>query len=308
MQDMLDPQLVRQRLATTPSLKGKADAVDQLEKVIAGLRGITLVASIQDKTMARVEIEFASPLPAIADQLKGVFLDVLAAEQSVPEDFRECSSRIDSNTLVMETELSDAGLRQIMSLVLTPHSAQLEAPATSDTPQTDPAEAAKRRNRRYYAGVVQSLKDLQRFGSWTYTDAAGWCDRYAQKIDNMPIDGIDKDLVQFAQGVSGKMRAMAASLRGMRVEVNAEQRTLNWNVQVNPGSSYYGSGGWGGWRPTPYWSVNSNLGEVREKQAKAVIDSTKEREQLMQSIEDDRGRIRQLMQERYGEDFEKWLF
>ncbi|MFN7768405.1 MAG: hypothetical protein ACK5UC_14475, partial [Planctomycetaceae bacterium] len=104
-----------------------------------------------------------------------------------------------------------------------------------------------------------------------------------------------------------RLRALAASLRGVAVKVRTAQGQLVVDYTVTPGQvGGWGEGGmwWGGATYTPStWRATSNLEQVRQKQAEAIEQGSDQREQIWQAIEADRQTIRQKMMTAYGEDF-----
>jgi len=317
MQDMLDPQLIRQRLEATESLKGKTEVIEALEKLFKGLQGVAFFAQIDEDTDARIDLVFSEDLPDEGERLKGLLLEMLADQRLVLEDFREGQASVRGAVLTVKTKLSDAGLRRILSLILSPYpeSPNYSGAVAGDAPALRPAEPTAprpaeiiRRNREYYIAVQRALKDLQFSAKWSanYAQAAGWFERYADKIDNLPRASVDEDLTNYAADVSSKLRALAATTRGMVVDVNAAQATLTYSTNV--GFAPWG-GGWGwGWGMAPHWSVNSNLSEVRAAQAQAVTNSAKQVEEIRKYLLDQSAAIRRQMEQKYGDEFSKWIF
>ncbi len=320
MQDMLDPQVVAQRLESSPSLKGDAELIAAMRKAISSLAGIAFRANIQEETVAQISFDFSEPLPDAATVLRDVFLEVLSEEQMVLEEIRSSSATIRGNSLVLTMKLSDVSLRRIMSLVLSPHPRSASpTPPVNQPPETDAAAAAdqrKRLNRSYYASINRTLKDLQRqphLSRNRVAETAGWLDRAAQKINNMSIQGIDPELTKYASTVTSKLLAIASSLQGMAVSVNAAQSTLTYQFQTiggwgggwGPRWGGYGRGGYGGWGAVV---PSTNLGQVRDKQAQAVTESEADRQKIWQSLEADHAAIRELMLQRYDEDFDQAIF
>jgi hypothetical protein len=334
MQDMLDPELVRRRLEATPSLKGqKEELVQGLAEAIAQLRGVTFTANLAETTKASITVDFARELPSDATWLATLFLDLLNDQRMALRDFEQAKVTLDGEQLVMTTELSDGCLRQIMLLVSSPFPDSSPPPSTPpSTPPQDkttprrPVEtdqqATIRKNRRYYQAVNRALDDMQRNESWSldYSQAGGWILRAAKKIDYLSISGIDPDLAAYGANVSSQLRSMAASMHGMIVDVDAQQARVNtgWAPGVQGGWQQGGGwggggwegggwsgGGWGGGWAAPYWRAGTNVSEVRRNQAEAISSGERDRTQILQSITDQRAQVRQLMQSRYGVDFDR---
>jgi len=318
MQDMLDPQLIRHRLESAESLKGKTEVIDKLVTLFKGLQGVAFFAQIEDDTDARIDLIFSDNLPNEGERLKALLLEMLSDQRLVLEDFRDGKASVREAVLTVKAKLSDAGLRRILSLILSPYPESPnysgavapkvvgQPPAEPETPQLRPAEII-RKNREYYIAVQRALKDLQFSANWSanYAQAAGWFERYADKIDNLPRAGIDQELTDYAADVSSKLRALAATTRGMIVDVNAAQATLTYSTNVGYGGGW--GGGWG-WGMAPQWNVTSNLAEVRTEQAKAVTNSAKQCEEIRKYLLDQSAAIRRRMEQKYGDEFSKWVY
>jgi len=115
---------------------------------------------------------------------------------------------------------------------------------------------------------------------------------------------VEPELLEFGHRVSERLRALAASLRGQSVSVNAEQQTLVYNYNYDPGwaaASYWGAVGY----RAPTFKYDSNLQQVRERQAAAVVKGSQQRITVWNLITSDRSRTEQLMREKHGDDFFK---
>lgn len=331
MQDMLDPQLIRKRLESAPSLKGKTDVVSALEKLFRGLKGVAFFATIGDQTDARIDMIFSEKLAVDGERLKALLLEMLSDEQLMLEDFAQGKATARGAVLSVDTNLSDVGLRRILSLILSPFP---QSPTSSGAVASDdngrpvktngtppPKTAPKqdhddfyRQNRNYYVAVQRALRDLQDQKTWAsnYNEVAGWFDKYAQKIENLPAAGIDPELVDFATDVASKLRTLANTTRGMVIEVNAAQSKLVYRTDVTPMNMYggwgggwgWGWGGWGGWGA--HWSVTSNLEDVRAEQAASMSTNAKQCDQIRSALKERNDDMRRRMEQKYGNDFVKW--
>jgi len=314
-QDMLDPSRVEARLKACVALRDQPDAIGSLRDAVVGMRGVTFRADIKEETEARITFVFADPLPSAAVALKDVFLEFLVDEHLMVPDLRESQARIDGKELLVSVTLSDPALRQIMSLVMAPYPAQpADVQATTEPPtKEDAAEERKRLNRGFYAAVQRALGDLQRSVKLSFTNPdlatqAGWVERAIGKIDYLSLKGVDPELAKYSAEVTAKLRAVSASLRGMAVSVNTAESTLTYRVEPRMVGGYYrGRRGWGA-SIAPTYNVQSNLAEVRKEQAAAVTSSVADREKIWQAMANDHAAIRELMLERYGEDFDKAFF
>jgi hypothetical protein len=204
-----------------------------------------------------------------------------------------------------------------MSLILSPttgHGAQVAQSTTPDSKPPAPgdddfdysAEPTVEATKNYYDAIEEMLGDLEKRTGRNYLATAVWHERYASKIDHLPITGVDPEMMQYGRETSARLVALAASLRGTPLEVNTLNNAITY--QVHP---QYGGGGWWGWGglrtswgpvPTGY-SYNTNFTQIREQQAQAVMRGQKEREDIWRIQIDERNKVRQDMYEKYKVDF-----
>jgi hypothetical protein len=164
--------------------------------------------------------------------------------------------------------------------------------------------------------VNRNIDDLEkaRGRASNYARTAQWHTNFADRIDRLPTAGVDPALVKYASDISGRLRALAASLRGTAVQVNALDRSVVYNVEQH---QVYQNGfdwWWGGARTAygPYTygqpvetTVTSNLEEVRGKQAEVVQASEPDRTQVWNLILEDRAQLEREMVGKFGADFQK---
>jgi hypothetical protein len=156
-------------------------------------------------------------------------------------------------------------------------------------------------SKRYLTTIERTLADLKRSlnRAKEYERTAKWHETFADKIDHLPIAGVDPALLEYGSSISSKLRGLAASLRGQGVEVNAQQRSVTWNVNVDPGAVAASWWGAAGYRP-PTWQATSNLEQVRQRQAEAISRGAEQRLAIWQIIDDETSEIRRTMQQKHG--------
>lgn len=307
MHEMLEPAALRQRLQASPALSGMPAAIDALEQLLRQLQGVRFSVRVGDETTAEFRVDFAVPVGPEGEFIKPLVVELLADSGASLEELQDATVAIDGQYVVIQMPLSDASLRRVMSLIQSPHpTARLTAPLAADS-QTDPTSARVRQveaSQQYFSAVDQILSDLARANrnATNYLRTAKWHERFAEKITQLPIVGVDPELVAYGGEVASKLRALAASLRGVPVEVNLLERTITYNVQHIPPWGAIGFWGGVGYRP-PGVQVRSNLEEVRERQAAAVARGAQQRREIWQMLEDDRGAIRRKLTGKYNVEF-----
>jgi hypothetical protein len=315
-QDLVDPQSWRNRIKTSTAVSGKTNAIKLMSDLADSLRGVTLRIQVAEKTKATVFLDFGTTVSQTAVPfVKPVFIDLLEEAGASLDDLENAEVSAEGKTAALNFELSDAGLRHVMSMILMPgageSSADVPTPPTPDGTSQATAAPSNEPNvnssRTYYTSVNQILDDLEALAKkgGNYNKTATWHDNYAKKIDDLPIRGVDPDLLTWGGTVSSNLRALAVSLRGVPIDVKMLEGGLTYNVQYLPAG--YRNNNWSvwstvSWQPE-YLNVETNQGQIRAEQAKAVAAGAKQREQVWQLLLSDRQQIRVKMQEKFGRDF-----
>lgn len=311
--DSLDKWMLRQWLESTETLKGSTSQVVALSDFLETLQGLTLVVTVSDQISAELHIDFQTSLPPLADKIHPLLLEYMTHSGAFVSDLESAKVSLKDKSVVLSMNpLSDSGFQRLMSLILSPQPHHTEMAAeTKPTETTNDAPAPHsgpnvKATQNYYRAIESMLGDLERSykASRNYNATVVWHERFAQKIDHLPISGVDPEMVQYGRDTSARLVALAASLQGQPLEIGALNNSITYKVQPT-----YGGGWWGatamttsGPVPTGY-NVDSNLAKVREKQAQTVIAGNKERQQVWQIQIDERNKIRDDMYQKYEVDF-----
>ncbi len=301
LQDMFDPQAIRLEVIASNIAMGNAYVVDNFSKFINGVRGLTIVINFDDKTMAEFRLDFADK-PADWDKQLTAFVPKFINEIGASlDEFNQAKIQFEDKSLVIKTELSDASLRQILSLVtsfsvnVSPAMAKVSPKATAELTST----------LRYYRAVNQVIDDLGRYKNRKQTDynnAALWYESFATKVDKLSIQGVDDEMVQFGMSIASKLRALASSLRGLQIQLDAYESYMSVVAvgapPANPWTYRYGG------LSAP--AMESNVGTLRTRQADLVAKTAPDREKVWTVIEQDRSLIRRKMAEKYKIDFDQF--
>jgi len=308
MSDALDPAMMSRRLDELPELKNQHARHDELLKKIVGLRGLQFTANIDEAIHARVILDFVEELPeSDAPYLRTLFLTVLNDLQAEVPELKHAVVTVEKRSLILSTKLSGPSLRRVMSLLISPAPAETTLPNNvSNRDVRGRTEPTEEQTARYFASVTGIVDDLQRVNrkAKDYLRTATWHDNFAKRIDQLSIAGVESRVVEFGTETASRLRALAASLRGVAVEIDAQRRSVTYDTQVQPGWAAWNVWGGYGYRPGS-WQVSSNLREIRERIAKAVADGAKEREQIWGFISDKRQSLTRDLRDKYGSYFPK---
>src|SRR5262249_15146445 len=126
-----------------------------------------------------------------------------------------------------------------------------------------------------------------------------WFDKWARKIDRLPLVNVDKDLLGFGQYISGSLRDMATSVRGIGIQSGARTAQVYQQVSTsyNAGMSYWGGG-------ASYDAEWNNVdGERRAIRAEERAKGATSARGIASDIEDATAKIRVAMTQKYNVEF-----
>jgi hypothetical protein len=304
LQDLFDPTAARTALEQSGEVPTEA-RVTSLVKVLTGARGLVFTAQLTEKTSAVLRIEFSVPMADFLADFRRLWPKVLDRSGLHVDEFRTAEVKADGKAVVLTTDLSDTSMRRILSLLAAPGEAVPEEEGTASRPTAKEA-ASLSASVRYYKAVNSALDDLKASGGArekNYVRSADYFDLYANKISKLSLTDVDPALVQYGASVTAKLRAMAGSLRGLKVQLEAYD-TYKSTVYAPGGGLYLGPrggiglGGGGG--------MSTNVPELSTKQAELVAKLEPERAKTWGVLEADRSAVRKEMLDKYKIDFDQY--
>ncbi len=309
--DFFDPAMLANRVQHSTALKGKEGDIKALTNLLLKLQGMRLAINVDSQINAAVVFDFVGAPGPVAEYLKPLLIELLDDAGARIDDLGAAQVKVDGNSVSLVMPLSDAGLRRLMTLILTP----IAVSPTEYTPnpeyikKTPPkAPAASDMGEatlKYFNLVNNTMKDLQILNrrAKEYDRTATWHDTYATKIQNFPTTNVDSEVVQYASYLAGGLQTLASSLRGLPVQVQrlGNKVTYQWNM-----NNMWGPGGVFtpfGYQPAP-WEVTSNIQEVRIAQQEAIDKSVDERDGIWNQMLAEKAKIAAEMSKKYGLKFE----
>jgi hypothetical protein len=303
--DMFEPKVVRARLARMQSMAGIAAHLETMSKLIEQLRGVRLQIRVEEKATARLSLDFAADVPkGIGEFFRPFLTEFFGDAGAYIEELETAKVEVGTQSVTLVMDLSDSSLRRVLSLLISPSPSASEADATPMPPTPDTAVRPAPRtagqndsaNQAYFTAVYQSLADLEVMNrkAKDYTKTATWHDNYSRKIDQLPTRGVDQELLDYGADVASKLRSLAASLRGVPLQMNRLQNSITYDVKYDPG--WVAGSWWGGagYRPSTY-NVQTNAGQIRAEQAAAVAKGAEQREEIWKLLADQTAGIRRRM-------------
>ncbi|MCS7465102.1 hypothetical protein NZK35_00260 [Stieleria sp. ICT_E10.1] len=317
--DTLSAELVKSRLEAFEPLKESGVDLGELTKLITGVKGITLGVTVTDKTVGAVRVDFSADAGLLANIGKPLLIQVLQRQGAMIDDFHDWTPSVSGNTLMLRGTLSTDGARRVMSILELPHELS-DAMQLASSPGSDPDGSAKTiAAQQYYNSVTTLIEDLRekpkRDQVKTFGQAAMWYDRYARKIDNLPILNVDEELLNYGSNIAELFRSAEMSMKGVGMRASNRRASNN----AGSGGYSYSSGGYrvgygynsGGYGPQGYTAtVGAGQASLREKGRTDAIITRQERtagaasvQQIWQMIDQETAGIRRTMTEKYQIEF-----
>ncbi len=305
--DMVDPHILRERLAGFSLLVNDAKQQEAVAKLLEQLRGLRATVTVTDRIEAEVAVDFAiTPGAKLSEMVRPLLQEVLSRGGAMIDELDQAKSRVEDKSVILSMPLSDASARQVLSLAFASTSGA-DLPVEGSAESAELASEAKTlaTTKNYLTSVNRLVDDLQAKAqkSKDYQKTAVWHETYSKRIDQLSVKDVDADALTYASGVSSKLRALAVSLRGVPLEVNRLANSVTYDVQYTPWAAGVNVWGGVGYRP-PNYQVNTNQGAIQAQQAAAIAAGEKARYEVWKMLADDRQAVRLKMREKYNVDVE----
>jgi len=314
LQDVDTPEQVLALLKASDRFKGRPESeLVQLATELAGIRGLTLGITLADTVFGKVKVDFSDDIDVTPDLAKAMLLHALSKRGAMIKELENWKPNVSGRQVTLEGDLTASGLRRIFSLFDRPPSFKKPPVPTATTPAVSDDRAKLYAAQNYFNRVTDYVKDLRSnsYDANTMGSVAMWYDSYARKIGQLPVVGVDPELVNYSRQISGLMRQASAAIKNANYQKGVRQANVQPQYVTNTWGVTYGySYGWDGYggpvgasgtyTTRDYQAENDEKTAIRsEETANAGMSSA----QCMQLIDQDTAAIRQRMSVKYKENF-----
>jgi len=295
LEGLVSPAMVAEKLPRSDAAKGRSLDIDQASQVLASLQGATLGVRFTDKANGKLRFDFREDPAAISKMAKPLAIEVLNNAGLLIDDFANWEIEVSGQSIFLGGELTPRGLRQVLSVIDAPLNLK-DDPAEKEPPSKGAAIAYNTQSN--YKTIQILLNDARhpdpnKTGTLTAGNYAAWLDRYAKKIDRLPILNVDEDLVNFSATSAQQLRSLAVSYRGIGIRGGAlsANATVTYNFAVDP---WYGT-----------WWTFAEVGPAPQIQAKKDERATVSlgAVEMWALMDDALGQMRRLLTQRYQTEF-----
>jgi hypothetical protein len=301
MADLFSPQLVRSAVATSTAFDLKLDNLDEVSDAVATIEGVLLAINVDTSIEGIVRVDFGGSTKAVERIAKPLLLDVMTRMGAELSDMKDWRVKIEEKTVTLQGPLTTSGARRLVSLleldggvsVPEPETAAPVAATEGASPGlTAPTLAA---TQKYYRDLMTLIDDIKADKAKSQRTLSLWCDRYATKIDRMPILRVDQELLDFSRRITVTLRDLSNTGTGANMNIIARQTT-------DAASSVGGYGGYYGFGYGPYLQGTSRLAMERITKQEGIKASAYEI-QVWSAIEQAVNDLDRSLTMRYGVEF-----
>jgi len=163
------------------------------------------------------------------------------------EDLSQWEPEVAGNTISLSGSLTAPGVRKLLSVIESPVPSTgdaASAPASASASAT--AETAAK-TREYFKSVEAMAKDLQQDmrDAKNLASTSLFFDKYARRIERMPMLGVDKEMLDYGAFVATQLRVSAGVVRTMGIRTGVRTREIT-SADLPPDYAYaYGGYGYG---------------------------------------------------------------
>lgn len=290
----VQPHRVKERVEKS-GLAAKEKLDPQAIADLAGtMKGILLEVVFSDKAMATARIDFGTAVPFNNTVARALVLGTMNERQMSLPGVETWKCSVAGNSVVLEGELSQDALRRLFSMMEPPSTkfsslkdANVEKPSGDDIAQNSLA---------YFKATQALVKDLKEKAQLSTTDAF-WVDRYATRIDKLPILHVDEDLLDYGQKLSETLRVISGSRKMTNLEGGVASRAALSQGGVNYYDTGYGYGAYSYAGPRTRETAAGNA------QSNAAASGTAVKLQGWNLIDNATVEIRREMTKRYNVEF-----
>ncbi len=290
LEDAIPPDVIRAKLAASPALKGKGIDAQAAAQALAGLRGLVLEVAVTDGSFGRLMIHFRGDASVLAPVAKPLLQEILSDLGAAIDDLEGWKVEAEPQRIAFNGPLSAAGRKRIFSLIDNPLASLVSSEQTAPSPADSQQAQAAAVSQQYFKSLDSILKEVREKSgnAKTFGENALWFDKWARRIDKLPVLNVDKELVNFGGQVSDQLRNMAAAMRGIGIKSAAR------TAQVYGGDYSYYNG---------YAYYRDTDGEQRAIRAQERASGATTARGIAQELAGATAKVRRELTQKYGVEF-----
>ncbi len=289
LNDIALPHRLQENLEQSKVLKGNKSKIKDLFDIISGIQGATFTVKVGSRAEGELRIDFDSDTAKFSSFAKPLVLEVLENFGASIEDLEKWKTELKGESIILSGTLSNDGMRRVFSILEIP-TTKFSQLKDEDISPGSPESVAKA-SLAYFKSITVLIDDLRKYLSTHKDNHLVYNERYARKIDRLPILNVDEDLLNYGSQVAETLRGIALAKRGAGARTGVRNSSIygNYSINYNYDNNYYNR------RPNASIKIQ-NRTEEHAKATGVRFTSWKE-------IEDSTAAIRREMTKRYKIEF-----
>lgn len=320
LEGTVSPETVKKAIVRSQTAADdKSLDIDAMSNVIGGLRGVMLGITFNERPYGKIRVDFNDSAAPLAKYGKAFLLHALGNHGAAIDDFQNWEAKIDGKMLTLEGPLSSSGMMRLSTLFQQPMSIA-RGKSEGDTPPMpqDKESLTREASLTYFKGVTTLIRDLDADARdlKTMGQYALWMDRYATRIDSLPVVNVDEDLVKFGSDAANTLRNASGTVRsglaqGSIAAANTPTQYNSFSYGETYGYAYRGGLLGGGMVPYGYYGsvdvIDQRATMALQSQNRKLAENqgTRDARKILLDLNAATGQMRQQMSRKYGVEFGK---
>ncbi|TWU58584.1 hypothetical protein Poly51_13630 [Rubripirellula tenax] len=289
LDNALDPASMRSWIESNPFPGSTQLNPQSAANIIASLDGCTMGIKCTDKAVASWRFDFGANVKTLELVAKPLILNLIDRLGLSLTSMQTWEARVNDKSLFITGELSPSDIRVLMSvLAKSPESLdQLQlSKESAGSPNSSLTKVES--TKMHYDMLNKILRDITHPTNSILTSGAkaNYLERYASKIDGLPILNVDEDLLGTSAEIAMRLRTQSEGLRGNQIKAG--------NYSNNSREYSYNGGSYGLRYGLSDQQVAKHLGR-----ASSALSGVEQKKQIANLMAD----LRRTLTQRYQVEF-----
>ncbi|WP_417383200.1 hypothetical protein [Gimesia sp.] len=293
LKDIIQPHKREEYLKNSKVLHGNEQSAERLAELLDGIQGATLAVEVGSQAEGELRIDFSSETDMISPFAKSMVLEIMDELGIHLDDLEKWKTELKDKYIILSGPLSTDGMRRVFSILEIPSTkfSELKDEVVSSEKTDSPDEVAQA-SLTYFKSVSVLIDDLRKYLQSNRDNHSLYSERYARKIDRLPILNVDEDLLTWGSNVAETLRGVALAKRaaGTRTGVRNSNVYGSYSYNYDPNNNYY-------------YGTRSNASVKIQNRTEEQAKATGVRYNSWKEIEDSTAAIRREMTKRYQIEF-----
>jgi hypothetical protein len=297
LKDILSSRDIEARLAANALIQAKPGNAVAIAEILGTLRGAALRLAFDDKCQGQLQIDFDADVAPLGDLAKPLVLGALQNLGLHSDELAAWKVSLAGKSIRMMGPLSADAQRRVFSVIELP-APKLDAPADGAATaggESAPANdsAVREASLAYFKSTEVLTADLRKGLKDTKATSA-WLERYAKRIDDLPVLHVDEQLLDYGDKLAETFRVMSLSKR---------QAGIRAGVRATEGSDITYQGFYSGYDYTVGANAYVSAAARRQAEKEEMSVASDTRVQGWKLIDDATADIRRSLTKKYGVEF-----